>query len=78
MAQELTKLKRDFKSLITELLCGLVIGFFAIKFLFMWDNWFLNLIGYAWCLGQVFLIVTIVVSVVDYYRTKISILNTYK
>lgn len=78
MYEQIDKLKREFKAQMIEYLLGLIIAHIAIAFFFYWDNWFMSLLGYSWCLGVFFLFVAIIVSIVDYYQAKKAVLNTYK
>ena len=78
MYEQIDKLKREFKAQMIEYLIGLVVAHIAIVFFFYWDNWFMSLIGYSWCLGALFMVLAMIVTVVDYYQAKKAVLNTYK
>ena len=78
MYEKLDKLKREFKAQMIEFILGLIIAHIAIGFFFYWDNWFMSLIGYSWCLGAVFMVLAVIATVVEYYQAKKALLNTYK
>ena len=78
MYEQLDKLKREFKAQMIEYIISLVIAPIAIAFFFYWDNWFMNFLGYSWCLGAFFMVVVMAATTIDYYLAKKAVLNKYK